>query len=331
MEIWGHLASGEAVHRIVISGGGLRASVITRGAAVQRLDLDGHDAPLVLGFERIEDYETRSPFFGAIAGRFANRIANGRFTLDGEEHRLDINDHGQCLHGGSVGFSERLWTIEDAGESHVVLRLDSADGDMGFPGNLVARCRYELGGEGEFRVTLTAETDAPTICAMAQHSYFNLEDGGAGPVTDHLFEVRASTYLPVDSVLIPVGPPARVAGTKFDFRQARRIDAVDPDASYDHNFCLDGEGMRVVADVRAPRSGVSLSVSTTEPGLQFFTAPAMEIAVPGLDGRRYGHHAGMCLETQIWPDAPNHSDFPDAVLRPGDRREQRTVYRFAKA
>ena len=332
VEIWGHLASGEPVHRIVLEGGGLRANVITRGVTIRALHLDGHDAPLTLGFDHLDYYETHSSYFGATAGRFANRIARARFTLDGTEYRLDANDNGQCLHGGSKGFSERLWTVEEAGKSHVVLRLDSADGDMGFPGNLTARCRYELAGEGEFRVTLTAQTDAPTICSMAHHSYFNLEDGGAGPVTDHQMEIRANAYLPVDSLLIPVSPPARLRGTKFDFREMRRIDAIDANASYDHNFCLEGEGegMRSVATLRAPRSGVSMEVLTTEPGLQVFTAPGMEVPVPGLGGRQYGHHAGMCMETQIWPDSPNQPDYPSAVLRPGETLEQRTIYRFSK-
>lgn len=332
MELWGHLASGEAVHRIAIGGGGLRAHVLTRGATIQDLYLEGHDAPLVLGFERLEHYEHNSPYFGATAGRFANRIAGARFSLDGRDHALDANDHGNCLHGGSRGFTERLWAVEDHGEAHVVLRLDSADGDMGFPGNLAARCRYELGGAGELRVTLTAETDAPTVCSMAHHSYFNLEDGGAGAATAHEIEIRADSYLPVDDLLIPLGEPVPVEGTRFDFRTMKRIDAYGPDAAYDHNFCLEGAGaMRPVATLRSPRSGVSMTVTTGEPGLQWFTAPAMEIAVPGLGGRRYGHHSGMCLETQIWPDAPNRADYPSAVLRPGERREQRTVYRFSRS
>ena len=309
----------------------MTARVITRGAAVQDLRLDGHDAPLVLGFEELSLYERYSPYFGATAGRFANRIAGARFTLDGIEYRLDANDGANCLHGGSRGFSERVWTVEDHGVSHVVLRLDSAEGDMGFPGALTARCRYELGGEGELRVTLTAQTDAPTVCSMAHHSYFNLADGGASPATDHEIMIRADSYLPVDDALIPLGEPQPVAGSRFDFRRMKRIDAYDPDAFYDHNFCLTADGtLREAAVLRAPRSGVSMTVLTTEPGLQWFTAPQLAAAPPGLGGRHYGHHAGMCLETQIWPDAPNRPDYPSAVLRPGEIREQRTVYRFAR-
>lgn len=332
MEVWGSLASGEPVHRVALAGGGLTAQVVTRGAAIQSLFLDGHDAPLVLGFDRIEDYETHSPYFGATAGRFANRIAGARFTLDGAEYRLDANDHGHCLHGGSSGFSERLWTIEDHGQSHVVLRLDSTDGDMGFPGAVTARCRYELAGEGELRVTLTAETDAPTVCAMAHHSYFNLEDGGAGPVAGHEIAIGADRYLPVDETLIPLGAPIPVEGTRFDFRDMKRVDAYGAAADYDHNFCLNGaEGrVRQVAELHAPRSGVSMTVTTAEPGLQWFTAPSMQMTVPGLGGRIYGNHAGMCLETQKWPDAPNRPDYPSAVLRPGEIREQASVYRFSK-
>ncbi|WP_193176810.1 aldose epimerase family protein [Oricola nitratireducens] len=332
MEEWGYLSSGETVRRVTLAGGGLTARVITRGAAVQDLRLESYDAPLVLGFDRLDHYERFSPYFGAIAGRFANRIANGRFSLDGVEYRLDQNDHGHCLHGGRRGFSELLWDIEDLGASHVVLRLDSADGDMGFPGALSARCRYALGGEGEFRVTLTAVTDAPTVCAMAHHSYFNLDDGGATPATGHEIMIAADSYLPVDDTLIPLGAPAPVEGTAFDFRRMKRIDAYDPGAFYDHNFCLaeTGGAMREVARLHAPRSGVSMTVATTEPGLQWFTAPGMAIEPSGLDGRRYGHHAGMCLETQIWPDAPNRPGYPSAVLRPGETREQKTIYRFRR-
>ncbi|GAB4348332.1 MAG: galactose mutarotase [Oricola sp.] len=331
MEEWGQLASGEPVQRVTISGGGLTARIITRGAAVQDLRLEGHAAPLVLGFETIADYERHSPYFGAIAGRFANRIAGGHFILHGVGYQLDRNDHGHCLHGGRKGFSERLWTLEDFGESHAVMRLESEDGDMGFPGRLIARCRYELADRGEFRITLTAETDAPTVCSMAPHSYFNLEDGGTGPVTGHELMIAADRYLPVDATLIPLGPPQPVAGTKFDFREMKRINAYDTAAAYDHNFCLGGEGrVREVAQLRAPRSGILMKVLTTEPGLQLFTAPDMAVAVPGLGGRRYGHHAGLCLETQVWPDAPNRPDFPSTVLNPGEVHAQRTIYWFSR-
>lgn len=332
MDDWGRLSTGETVHRVTIGGGGLTASVITRGAAIQDLRLDGHAAPLVLGFEAVEHYEHGSPFFGATAGRFANRIGDGCFTLDGKVWELDRNDGRNCLHGGSRGFSERLWTIAETGPDHVVLTLDSADGDMGFPGRVRATCRYDVGGQGDLTVTLSAETDAPTVCAMAHHSYFNLADGGASAATDHEIMIAAERYLPVDDRLIPAGPPAAVEGTIFDFRTMRRIDANDPAAAYDHNFCLAAavQPLREVAMLRAPRSGVSMAILTTEPGLQWFTAPSMAIGPEGLGGRRYGHHAGMCLETQIWPDAPNRPDFPSAVLRPGERREQVTIYRFAK-
>jgi aldose 1-epimerase len=326
------MPSDDRIAQHELTGGGMTASVITRGAAIRDLRLEGHDAPLVLGFDDLDHYWTHSPYLGATAGRFANRIAGGMFTLYGTEFRLDRNDGDNCLHGGSNGFSERIWQVEDAGESHIVLRLESPDGEMGFPGDLTARCRYGLGGDGEFRVTLTATTDAPTVCSLAHHGYFNLQDGGSGPVTDHEVRIRAERYLPVDGSLIPTGDPAPVEGTKFDFRQMHRIDALDPGADYDHNFCLDDadSGMREVAEIRAPRSGVSMTIATTEPGLQFFTAPSMDIPVPGLGGRRYGHHAGMCLETQIWPDAPNHPGYPGAVLRPGDVRKQETVYRFRR-
>lgn len=331
MEKFGEMPGGDPVHRVTLRGGGMTARVLSFGAVLQDLRLDGHEAPLTLGFEQFEHYLRHSRFFGATAGQYANRIAHGRFSLDGEEYRLDRNNNGHCLHGGKNGFSERLWQIEEQGEAHAVLRLDSPHGAMGFPGNVTARCRYELAGEGEFRVTLSAVTDAPTVCAMAHHSYFNLEDGGAGDILSHSLQVEAEHYLPVDDTLVPPGCPARVSGSPFDFRQAKRIDSYAPQPFYDHNFCLaDGRGaMRHAATVSAAKSGVRLDIETTEPGLQFYVSDDLDVPVPGLGGRRYGNYAGMCLETQIWPDAPNNPDFPSAVLRPGETLEQRTVYRFS--
>lgn len=330
MEAWGRVPDGSAVHRVPLVGGGLRASVLTFGAVVQELWLDGHDAPLTLGFETLQHYLDHSRYFGAAVGRFANRIAGARFELGGESWHLDANNNGHCLHGGSNGFSQRIWEVEEHGGSHVLLRLDSPDGEMGFPGNVVARCRYELAGDGEFRVSLTAETDAPTVCAMAHHSYFNLDDGGAGDILGHKLQVGASRYLPVDDTLAPIASPAPVDWTHFDFREETRIDHFSARPFYDHNFCVDGEGMRPVARVSGARSGVALTITTTEPGLQFYTADDLDVPVPGLGGRRYGNYAGMCLETQVWPDAPNHSSYPSAVLEPGETREQRTVYRFVR-
>ncbi|TCD15489.1 galactose mutarotase [Oricola cellulosilytica] len=326
------MASGMPVERIRIRAGGLTAHILTLGAIVQDLRLEGHEDPLVLGFETLENYARHSPYFGAIVGRFANRIANGRFKLDGQTHELSRNNGGHCLHGGVDGFSSRIWEIEDCGPSHVELALDSLDGDMGFPGALRARCRYELSAGGALGVALSAVTDAPTVCSMAHHSYFNLEDGGARAATDHEVMISADRYLPVDDALIPLGNPAPVEGTAFDFRTSKRLNARDPAASYDHNFCIGAAAgsERLVARLRAPRSGVAMEVITAEPGLQFFTSPELNIPVPGLGGRRYGHHAGVCLETQIWPDSPNRPEYPGAVLRPGDIREQRTVYRFSR-
>ncbi|WP_421858413.1 aldose epimerase family protein [Oricola sp.] len=332
MAIFGQLKTGEAVERYEIGGGGLTASVITYGAAIRDLRLAGHEAPLVLGFETLDDYVRHSPFFGATVGRFANRIGGGHIVVDGHDYQLDRNDGANTLHGGKGGFSQRVWQVERVSDSHIEMVLESQDGDMGFPGRLVARCRYELGEDGSLEVTLTAECDAPTVCSLAHHSYFNLCDGGAGPVTAHEVRIDADTYLPVDSGLLPTGAPRPVADTRFDFRQMRRINSHDTRADYDLNYCTGTARMpiREVARVSARETGTEMTVETTEPGLQFFTAAALDVPVPGLGGRRYGHHAGFCLETQLWPDAPNQPSFPNALLRPGGKSVQRTIYRFAK-
>lgn len=336
---FGTTATGVSVQRIRIAGGGLTAWVMTWGAAVQDLRLDDHAPPLVLGFDDFAAYPAHSPYFGAIAGRCANRIAEGRFTLDGKSYQLDRNFLGRHhLHGGAQGFGKRVWTLADHGADFVTLEIVSADGEMGYPGRLTARCTYRLTGNA-LAVTLEAETDAPTLCNLAQHSYFNLDDGGAGPVLDHRLQVAAEGYLPVDDGLIPSGEIRQVAGTDHDFRDPRPIRRRDTAAAdgaqviYDHNFCLSPErvALRTVASVTAARSGLRMEVATTEPGLQFYAGHKVSPGVPGLDGIRYAPWSGFCLEAQVWPDAPNHSGFPSAVLRPGARYHQQTEYRFGRS
>ena len=237
-EVIGEALDG-AVRRAKIEGGALTAHVLSWGAVVQDLRLDGHAPPLVLGFERFEDYPRYSPYFGAIAGRCANRIANASFVLDGHKYLLDANFLGKHqLHGGSKGFGKRVWSFVDHGADFVTLEFVSEDGDMGCPGRLTARCTYRLKGERTLSVELTAETEAPTICNFAQHSYFNLDDGGATPVLDHQLEIAAESYLPVDDEMIPTGEVRPVEGTEFDFRSPRtiRCERDGEQVLYDHNF-----------------------------------------------------------------------------------------------
>lgn len=322
---------GASVQRVTISGGGLMAKVLTWGAAVQDLRLAGHPAPLVLGYDDFASYPERSPYFGAIAGRYANRIAHGQFMIDGERYQADCNEAtGHSLHGGSQGMSHRLWRLAEHGTDYVTLAYTARAGEMGFPGTLSAGCTYRLAAGGRFIVDLQAHADQPTLCNLAQHSYFNLDDGGRGSVDDHRMVIHASAYLPVDDELIPTGAVLPVAGTPFDFRFARPVRVDGGLDAYDHNFCLAAcrGPLRQAAWVQGGRSGVEMEVWTTEPGLQVFDGAGLAQAGPGLDGIAYGDFAGMAMEPQVWPDSPNHGHFPQAVLRPGEAYRQLTEYRF---
>ena len=331
---FGALESGEAVEAVEIAAGDLRADVIAWGAALRDLRHAARSHPLVLGYERMEDYLAHPRYFGATAGRYANRIANGRFTLDGRAHQLERNFLGlHHLHGGTSSFASRLWTIETASPDSVTLRLVSPDGDGGYPGRVEATCRYEVHPPATLRITYEGVTDAPTILNLAHHSYFNLD--GADDVLRHRLRIDASAYLPVDPTMIPTGQIAPVAGTPFDFRQARGIgdESGNEPIPYDHNFCLAHSPRprpELAAILQGGDGGMSMEVWTTEPGLQFYDGHQLDppVPVPGLDGRRYGMRAGLCLEPQRWPDSPNRPEFAGAVLRPGETYAQVTEFRF---
>ena len=337
---FGTAPDGKAVHLIHLTGGGLRASIMTWGAVVQDLRLDGHEPPLVCGFPDFAPYPDQSPHFGATPGRVANRIGNSRFTLDGKTYELDANKGAHMLHGGANGYGTRVWTIADSGTSHVDLVLHDDDGTAGFPGTVEATCSYTLKDNATLHIALTTRTDAPTITNLTHHSYFDL--GGANDIRDHEVRIDASTRLPVDENFIPTAAPVDVAGTGHDFRKARRIedalaqldgsDASAQDRVLDHNFCLsDGpRGLRDVASVTSPSTGLSMVLATTEPGVQFYAGHKVDTAAAGLSGQPYKAFSGLCLEPQIWPDAANHTDYPSAVLRAGEVRRQVSAYRFSK-
>jgi aldose 1-epimerase len=332
-ERFGETAEGEAVHRARLSGGGLTAHVLTYGGVLQDLRLEGHDAPLVLGFDMFEPYLTKSPYFGAIPGRCANRIGNARFTIDGKRYCTDPNFLGKhTLHGGSKGTGKRLWQIGDQGGDFVTLHLTDPDGWMGFPGNLEVSCTYRLKPAGTLELEYEATTDQPTLCNFAHHSYFNLDDGGAGNILDHRLMINAAAYLPVDDELIPTGIVEPVDGTPFDFRQARPVRYKEEGEQfvYDHNFCLSAARGRLkqAAWAQGADSGVEMEVWTTEPGVQFYAGHKVSPGVPGHGRRIYGANAGFCLEAQVWPDAVNRPYFPSAILRPGEIYRQVTQYRF---
>ncbi|WP_327102404.1 aldose epimerase family protein [Nonomuraea glycinis] len=310
--IFGTLPSGETVERHVLSAGRLRASVLSYGAILQTLEVSGVN--VVLGLPTLEDYLTRSRYFGAVVGRYGNRIADGRFTLDGVEYRLPVNNGPNSLHGGTDGFDRRVWAVSDATDSSMTLTLTSPDGDQGYPGTLTASVTYTLTGDA-LRLDYTAETDAPTVLNLTNHSYFNL--AGGGDVLGHVVRIGAEHYLPVDDDKIPTGELAPVKGTPFDFTVPHAVGARF-DGAYDHCFVLDGD-----ITVVEPVSGRTMEVTTTEPGVQFYAGGMLDA-----DATPYGPFAALCLETQHFPDSPNQPQFPSTVLRPGERYTSSTTYAF---
>ncbi|WP_330474457.1 aldose epimerase family protein [Terrabacter sp. C0L_2] len=315
---------------------GLRLEVMTAGAAVRRLVLlDGQDeADVVLGFDDVALYGTGRDYLGATIGRYGNRLAGARFTLDGVQHRLSANENGNTLHGGAEGFDQRDWTVVDQGEGHVTLGLRSPDGDQGFPGTLDVRVTYRV-EPGAVRLDYLATTDADTVVSLTNHTYFNLDGEGSGPVDAHRLTVSAEAFTPVDARLVPTGEVRDVSGTPFDLRRPTTIGDVlaseDEQLAHghglDHNFVVDGEGLRHVATLRGA-SGRTLEVTSDQPGVQVYTGAHFDGTVVGTSGTAYGPRAGIALETQAFPDAPNHPGFPSAVLRAGDRYESTTVWRF---
>jgi aldose 1-epimerase len=302
---FGETAAGEAVDRHTLtSSTGVELSVITHGATIQELRLaDG--ANVVLGYETLEEYVAGTDFRGAVVGRFANRIADATFVLDGTRYELPRNDGANSLHGGPEGFHAHVWSIVDGDDTRLALRYVCADGEMGYPGTLTVDVTYELAGDA-MRIEYRARTDAPTVVNLTSHVYWNL--AGGGTIDGHVLTLGASRYTPVDATLIPTGEIAATAATRFDFAEARILDD-----AYDTNFVLDGDGF--AARVDEPQSGRRLEVHTTEPGLQVYTGELL--AAP---------RTGLALETQHFPDSPNRPEFPSTVLRPGDELRSATTY-----
>ncbi|MEV0531063.1 aldose epimerase family protein [Kitasatospora sp. NPDC050463] len=322
---------------------GVTVEVLSLGARLQAVhapDRAGRQANVVLGGERAEDLLGEAAFFGATVGRYANRIAGGVLPLDGTTHHLAVQPTGHTLHGGPEGFATRLWDgvpVRADRRVGVRFRLRSPAGDQGFPGALTAEVTYLIDPVGELSITYRAATDAPTVVNLTNHAYFNLAGEGRGTVLDHLLRVEAAGYLPVDGDLIPIGPVEPVAGTPFDLRSARRLGTcvTEQDGQirraghgFDHNWVLDGTGYRRAAVLSHPASGRFVECLTTEPGLQVYTGNHFDGSLTGRSGGRYARHAGVALETQHFPDSPNRPDYPSTLLRPGERYQSKTVYRF---
>jgi aldose 1-epimerase len=328
----------------MVNANGIEVRAISYGGIILSLrtpDREGNFADIVLGYDDLQGYETDSPYFGAVVGRYGNRIANGRFTLDGETYDLARNNGPNHLHGGVRGFDKVVWEAESM-ESHdgvsVVFSHTSPAGDEGYPGELSVRVTYTLSDSDELIVDYIATTDAPTPVNLTQHTYFNLVGDAARDVLDHELMINADAYTPVDSTLIPTGAIAPVAGTPFDFTTptpiGARIDSQNEQLAngggYDHNFVLNrgGTGLVLAARVTEPTTGRVLEVRTTEPGLQFYSGNFLDGSIRGKSGRIYGHRYGFCLETQHFPDSPNHANFPSTILRPGEEYRSRTVFAF---
>ncbi|MGE4611482.1 MAG: aldose epimerase family protein [Paracoccaceae bacterium] len=331
MQKFGEMPDGTEVHRVQLSGNVLTANILTYGAVVQDLRLDGHEPALVLGFEEFDSYLAYSPYFGATVGRYANRIRDGHLEIDGQTYQLDQNFIGQhCLHGGSLGTGKRVWAVDNLTPDTVALSIVLADGEMGFSGEMKVQAIYSLLPEGTLDIKYSATTDKPTLCNFAHHSYFNL-DGGSS-ILDHILQAHASHYTPVDNELIPTGQVLDVEGTGFDFLEPKKVAAGGQDGLLDHNFCLssDAEELRPVAELHSQLSGVSMRVNTTEPGLQVYDGAKIDVPVPGLAGTTMKAHAGIAIEPQVWPDSAHHKHFPQAILRPDEQYSQHTQYAFEK-
>lgn len=325
---FGALADGRPVLCATISGHGLTVSVITLGASVQDIRLEGVDHPLVLGFPTLDPYLGEGRYMGAIVGRFANRIGHGRTVLDGRVLDLDRNQDGRhTLHGGHDGSGTRNWMLAETAPDMVALADHLPAGHMGFPGAMLVRAIYRILPGPVLKLTVLATSDEMTLCNFAQHSYFNLD--GAPTVAGHSLHVPAQRWLPVDAGLIPLGPTAPVAGTHLDFRKPVPLGTRLDGPPIDHNLCLSDRRRTYPQKAATLRAGrVSMTLRSTEPGLQVYTANHFAPGAPGIGGAPYGRHAGIALESQIWPDAPNHADYPSAVLLPGQIYRQITLLGF---
>lgn len=338
---FGHTRDGRAVESLTLDNGILSCDVITFGAALRSFrvpDRFGVQRDIVLGYDTLEEYESRPAYLGAVVGRVANRIAGGRFTMNGQTYTLAVNDPPNHLHGGRVGFSHRVWSVVEHTETRAVLSLTSPNGEEGYPGTLEVHVTYEL-QDSSLVMRYQATTDRETPCNLTGHAYFNLDGHGSGPVTEQLLRIHAENYTPADATNIPTGEIAPVAGTPMDFRVltpiGERID--EPFAQlaqangYDHNYVVDGEigSLRRAAQARSLASGITMTVETTLPGLHLYSANFLEEGLTGKEGAVYGPRHAFCLETQFFPDAVNHPDFPSVILQPGCAYDHTTVFSVA--
>lgn len=344
---YGKMPDGAVIYAFTLSNaGGMQATIINYGGVVVSLkvpDRNGAMADVVLGHDSLADYQAdRKTYFGALIGRYANRIGNAQFKLDGKAYHLPKNDGNNSLHGGNEGFNRRVWTPRELPDGALELSYFSKDGEEGYPGNLKATVVYRLNASNTLRIEYSATTDKDTVVNLTNHSYFNLHGSGEGDILHHLIELNANQFTPIDSGLIPTGELRNVAGTPFDFRKpmaaATHINSNDEQIKlgkgYDMNFVINhvaGGGLTRAARVTDPQSGRVLEVWTDQPGVQFYTGNFLDGTVKGKGGKAYPQHAGLCLETQHFPDSPNKPSFPSAVLKPGQTYKTATEWRFSRS
>ncbi len=348
-ESFGKLPDGrEALLYTLRNQRGMEMRVTNYGGIIVSLtapDKQGHSADIVLGFDSLQGYRDKSPYFGALIGRYGNRIANGEFTLDGKKYKLAQNNGPNSLHGGTKGFDKVLWHSEPFATAHsegVVFTYTSVNGEEGYPGTLKASVTYTLTDKNELILDYQATTDQATPVNLTQHSYFNLAGQGSGPILGHQLKLDADRFTLVDKTLIPTGELRPVRSTPFDFRKPETIGArinekneqLEIAGGYDHNFVLNhkkGSEPSLAARVYEPRTGRVMEVLTTEPGVQFYSGNFLDGTITGKSGHVYGHRSGFCLETQHYPDSPNHPSFPSTILKPGETYRSKTIYRFSAA
>lgn len=344
---FGALSDGTKIEAVTLTNGaGMSARIMTLGATLQSLivpDKAGRKDDVVLGYDTAQEYLTRPNYFGASVGRYANRIAKAKFSLDGKIYALTANDGPNSLHGGPRGYDKRVWKIDSVtsgADAKVVMSYVSADGEEGFPGELKVTATYSLNEQNELRLDYRATTSKPTVLNLTNHSYFNLSGNDARDVMGNMVTLHAARYTPVDATLIPTGERRAVAGTPFDFRGPHRVgdrirDAKDQQIrfgrGYDHNFIVDGAAgtLRPAAVVSDPVSGRVMEMRVTAPGIQFYTGNFMDGTFFGKSGRAYRQGDAICLEPGVFPDSPNHADFPTARLNPGQSYVNTMVYKFS--
>jgi len=322
---------------------GIRVSILNYGGTITKIlvpDKDGKMGDVVLGFESFDGYRQKTnPYMGALVGRYANRIGSAKFTLDGKMYKLAANNFGNSLHGGTVGFDKVIWAVTKIGDSSLKLAYQSKDGEEGYPGNVSAEVIYTLASDNSLKIDYTATTDKATPVNLTNHSYFNLSAGKDSTVLDHVVQLNADKYTPVNNQLIPTGQISDVKGTPLDFTTAKAIgkDIGSVKGGYDHNWVLNKKGTnpdsyrdQQAATVYDPKSGRFMEVFTTQPGIQFYTGNFLDGSLmQTVGGQKYVQHAGLCLETQHYPDSPNQPSFPSSILKPGETYRQTTVYKFS--